>query len=233
MKKFFAALSLLFACVPFFSLHAQTHSPQKEISTWFLEERFLIADQNDDALLDLSELKQFPQEFAYYLTDRNFDLSDNNQDGYLSFNEVNLRRRTENSFLFIYQRRQLREIGRDFPLLAQADIDYLKANPALVSRLFSNLLWMYDNPGLAERLYSDKRWLSANPQAAIALHTNLRWLAAHPTAASQLYRDRGTTQKLPELMAWRSAHKQIMMRMPDVVEMYELEFIPREIIVNK
>lgn len=232
MKKFFAALSLLFAAAPFFSLYAQ-NTPQKEISTWFLEERFLIADQNDDALLDLKEMKRFPQEFAYYLTDSHFDLSDNNQDGYLSFNEVNLRRRTENSFLFTYHRRQLRDISSDFPLLAQADIKYLKANPALVNRLFSNLIWMYEHPGLAERLYSDKRWLSANPEAAIALHTNLRWLAAHPTAATQLYRDRSTTQKLPELMAWRSSHKQIIMRMPDVVEMYELEFIPREIVINK
>ncbi|MEM6343123.1 MAG: hypothetical protein AAF927_04555 [Bacteroidota bacterium] len=232
MKKFFAALSLLFAAAPLISLHAQ-NTPQKEISTWFLEERFLIADQNDDALLDIKEMQRFPQEFAYYLTDRHFDLSDNNKDGYLSFNEINLKRRTENSYLFTYHRRQLREIAVDYPLLAQADIKYLKDNPALVSRLFSNLVWMYKQPGLAERIYSDKRWLANHPEAAVALHNNLRWLAAHPSAANQLYRDRSTTQKLPELMAWRSSHKQIIMRMPDVVEMYELEFIPREIIVNR
>lgn len=233
MKKFFVALSLLIVSVPLFSLYAQQSSLQKEVSTWFLEERFLIADQNDDALLDITEMKRFPQEFAYYLTDRHFDLSDNNQDGYLSFNEVNLRRRSENTYLFTYHRRQLREVARDFPLLAQADTKYLKANPSLVTRLFANLIWMYDNPGLAERLYSDKRWLAAHPDATLALHTNLRWLAAHPTAASQLYRDRSSTQKLPELMAWRSSHKQLIMRMPDVVEMYDLEFIPNEIVVNK
>ncbi|MEL6591350.1 MAG: hypothetical protein AAFQ68_14775, partial [Bacteroidota bacterium] len=77
MKKLFAAFSLLAALAPLFSLHAQ-QSPQQQISTWFLEERFLIADQNDDALLQLGEMKRFPQEYAFYLTEDNFSLSDKN-----------------------------------------------------------------------------------------------------------------------------------------------------------
>ncbi|MEL6649423.1 MAG: hypothetical protein AAFQ87_01325 [Bacteroidota bacterium] len=232
MKKLFAAFSLLAALAPLFSLHAQ-QSPQQQISTWFLEERFLIADQNDDALLEIEEMKRFPQEYAFYLTEDNFKLSDNNQDGYLSFNEIKLRRRSENTYLFIYHRRQLREITRQYPLLAQADEKYLRDNPKLVAQLFNNLIWMYEEPSLAAAVYTDKRWMNANPEVAIALHSNLRWLAAHPNAANQLYRDRGTTQKLPELMGWRSSHKQLILRIPNLEEMYEFEFIPREIIVNR
>lgn len=233
MKKFSAALVLLWACTLSLSLYAQVNEPTKDISIWFLEERFLIADQNDDALLERSELDRFPKEFAYYLEDRHYQLADLNQDGYLSFNEINVRRRTENIYLYSQQRKELREVSREYLLLPQADLKYLKDNPALVAVLFSNLIWMYEHPELAESLYQDKRWMVNHPEVSLALHTNLRWLAAHPSAANQLYRDRETTQRLPELLGWRASHKELIRSMPEIEQLMSLDFIPQEIQMNQ
>ncbi|MEZ4827301.1 MAG: hypothetical protein R3C61_13635 [Bacteroidia bacterium] len=73
-------------------VYAQNTQLNSDITTWYLEERFIIADQNDDALLSKSEMKVFADEFCYYLADRYFELADRNQDGFLSFNEINLRK---------------------------------------------------------------------------------------------------------------------------------------------
>jgi hypothetical protein len=233
MKKTLFVFALIWAFGNTLSLFAQINQTEKEVSIWFLEERFLIADQNDDALLDKTELQAFPREFAYFLESRNYELTDKNQDGLLSFNELNTRRQTENIYLFSQQRKDLRELARAYPMLAQADQVYLKANPALVEALFHNLIWMYDNPELAAKVYQDKRWMAANPQAAIALQSNLRWLAANPFAANQLYRDRAATQKLPELLGWRASHKRLIRSMPEVISLWELDFIPQEIQVQR
>lgn len=233
MKNLLAAIVLLWACVSSLSLFAQLNTTPQEVSTWFLEERFLIADQNDDALLERQELARFSKEFAYYLVDRNYQLADQNQDGYLSFKELNIRRKTENTYLFSQQRKELRELGRQYPMLAQADQQYLQSNPALVEALFSNLIWMYQHPQLAEDLYEDKRWMNGNPQVAASLHNNLRWLAAHPSAANLLYRDRNATQRLPELLGWRASHKELIRSMPNIEELVAPDFIPREILVNQ
>ena len=219
-------LSLLLSSLLVSSIYAQNSIMDQQITNWYLEERFLIADQNDDALLDESEMQAFSSEFIYYLSERHFELVDKNQDGFLSFNEINLKKKTETLYRYSQERKQLRTLAGTYPFLNQADEDYLKKNPALVAQLFTNLTWMYENAELAEKIYKDKLWASKNPEVMIALHNNLRWMAANPMEAKNLYRDRNYTESLPHLLGWRADHKDFIRAHPLTNQFYELEFIP-------
>ena len=226
-------LCLLFSVLISPNLHAQKSFLDKEITTWYLEERFLIADQNDDALLDKSEMEVFEKEFIYYLTDRNFTLADKNRDGFLSYNEINQKKKSENIYRFAQERKHLRELGRKHPLLRQADESYLKRNPDLVIELFTNLTWMYENVDIAEKVYDDKMWTSRNPAALIALHNNLRWMAANPMEAKNLYRDHNSTKNLPHLLGWRADHKDFIRSHSLSKRFYDVEFIPSGIRIDR
>lgn len=227
------ALTLLSVLAPVVSLTAQSDLVNRKLSLWFLEERFLITDQNDDALLDRDEMRQFPREFAYYLDARHFVLSDKNKDGMLSFNELRARTKSENLYRLSQDRRQIRALAYEFPYLDQADPKYLKGHPELVKNLFGNLVWLYDNPSLAAKVYKDKMWTSQHPEVLLALHRNLRWMAANPNNARFLYRDRSATQRLPELLAWRADHKDFMRQYPKVNVFDNLDFIPEAIQINR
>lgn len=212
MRKLPLAIVFLCAWASLPALYAQTPPAESRISDWYQEERFILADKNEDALLSRKEITQQPQEFAYFLAGQNYQLTDLNRDGFLSFNEITQRRRAE--FLYRYQMegRALRELGQEHPLLAQVDLSYLKEHPELVSRLLGNYLWMAQNKELAGRLVRDKYWMSQHPEALRALHSNLRWMAANPGDARQLYQDRGAIQILPHLMGWRAAHLDFIRR---------------------
>lgn len=234
MKLFqqYAALFLLLSLSSVSPLLAQTSVLKQEISVWFLEERFLIADYNDDALLEMNELRQFPEEFIYYLDSRNFQSSDRNQDGLLSFNEINARRNSEHVYRHNMDRKQYRELARTYPLLAQADVRYLKENPELVNRLFGNLTWMLENEDLASKVYLDRSWTSRHPQVLVTLHTNLRWMASNPVEARSLYRDRNTTQQLPQLLSWRADHQEFLRKFPRLDEFKYIDFHPGDIVLG-
>ena len=204
-----------------------------EISNWFLEERFIIADKNDDALLDKSEMETYDNEFVYYLTDRNYVLTDKNKDGYLSFQEIHARKKTEYLFRYNMDIREIRTLTRQFPFLPKADVAYLKDNPSLVTELFGNLVWMYENAELAENIYKNKIWMDQHLDAQIALHKNLRWMAANPAVAKNMYRDRKATQQLPQFLGWRASHKNFIRKYPRLDQFYELEFIPAAIRINR
>jgi hypothetical protein len=214
-------------------LPAQAPDPTQQVSTWFLEERFLIADQNDDALLERSELEAFSNEFCYYLEGKNYLLSDKNQDGYLSFNEMLKRIKSENIYHYQLESKELRALAREYPILAQVDISYLKKNPELVEQLFGNLVWMYDNSSLAAKLYRDKSWLDQNPRVNLALHKNIRWMASNPKEARSLYRNHEITQFLPELLSWRSDHKAFMRKYPKLDDLYPLGYYQTGIQINQ
>jgi len=222
----FALLSLSGAQL---SLQAQGGSVQEEINLWFQEERFIIADRNDDALLDKSEMAHFAEEFAYYLVPRHYGQTDKNQDGMLSFHEVLARSNSEKLYRYNLERRELRALARDYPLLAQADEKSLKKNPALVTQLFSNLLWLSEHTELAEQLYNNHFWTANHPEAIRALHRNLRWMAANPTEAEDLYRDRSATRHVPELLGWRAHHKDFIRRHPSLDDFYRSAFFPGSI----
>jgi len=212
--------------------YAQDAMNQK-IHDWFLEERFLIADQNDDALLELKELERFPNEFAYYLVNRNYSLTDQNEDGHLSFNELSKRTRSEYMYRYSMERKQLRALAGKHPYLAQADAKYLKQYPALVAELFGNLLWMVEHSKIAEKLYKDKIWTAKYPMVLLVLHKNLRWMTANPAEAKSLYNNRHTTRQLPELLGWRADHKAFMRNHSISNSFYGSNFLPNGIRLNR
>lgn len=212
--------------ISFFYVHAQ--DPMNQIvHEWYLEERFIIADQNDDALLDIHELKRFPKEFSYYLADRHYDLSDVNKDGHLSFNELYKRTHSEYKYRYNMERRQLNDLLTQYPALAEADETYLKKTPALVILLFENLFWLVEYSELAAKIYTDKDWTSQHPDVLLALHKNLRWMTANPTKAKSLYKNRNMTRQLPELLGWRADHQAFMRMHPVLNKFYGIDFLPR------
>ncbi len=227
-----AALFLLLSLSSVTPIFAQPASLKQEISIWFLEERFLIADHNDDALLETGELRKFPEEFVYYLDERNFEAADKNRDGFLSFNEINARRNSEYIFRYNMERKAYRELARTYPLLELADVRYLKDNPELVVQLFSNFTWMLEHPKLAEEVYSDRSWTARNVEVLVALHKNLRWMASNPIEARDLYRDRNTTQRLPQFLSWRADHQEFMRRFPRLENIDQIDFVPGDIVIG-
>jgi len=207
------------------SAFSQSNTQSNPIDTWFLEERFLIADKNEDALLSLAELQQYNAEFSYYLTDNNFSLTDMNRDGKLSFNEVFKRAQTEFIYRQSMERKEIRSLLAQHPQLGQGAEPVLRANPAIAERLFSNFTWLQDNAQTAARVYNDHVWAMGNRPAMVSLHKNLRWMVANPNDARTLYKDRAVTEALPELLGWRNAHKDLMRKYPDVERFEGLIFM--------
>ncbi len=205
----------------------------QKIDNWFLEQRFMMADQNDDALLDRKEMENFKEEFVYFLTSRYFDLSDTNRDGLLNFGEMFSRRKSEYLFRYNSERKQLRRLIQQYPLLPQADISYLKDNPRLVANLFKNLVWMYEEAELVEKILKDAYWLEQNPGIMLSLHNNIRWMAANPGRAKRLYQNRTYTQQLPQFIGWRADHKRFMRSNPLADRFYEISFIPEGIYIQR
>jgi hypothetical protein len=220
-KTFRLTLFALFAFCPFLSrTFAQDLSDK--VGIWFLEERFIIADLNDDALLEKAELQTFPTEFAYYLQDRNYDHADRNRDGFLSFNEINHLLPSELAYRNSVEKREIRSLEADFSLLNSPSLQYLMDRPELVVRLFGNCTWLFENPALAESLYRNHFWTSEHPEVLVSLHKNLLWMASNPLDAKQLYENRSTTRQLPELLGWRADHVDFMRRYPKLLERYNL-----------
>ncbi|MEM7654508.1 MAG: EF-hand domain-containing protein [Bacteroidota bacterium] len=233
ISSFFRFSPLLLSVFLFNSLAAQNQVATQEVSLWFLEERFLLTDQNDDALLARSELESFSDEFCYYLEGRNFELADINQDGLLSFNEMLKRVKSENIYQYQLNSKELRALAREYPLLAQADAAYLRKNPKLVETLFGNLVWMYENGDLAKKIYRDKAWLETHPTVSLALHKNLRWMASNPREAKSLYRNREVAMYMPELLSWRSDHQAFIRKNPKLDELYPLGYFQTGIQINR
>lgn len=233
-NQFLNCLFTLLASALFsqFSFGQDTETRQK-IDNWFLEQRFIMADQNDDAMLDRKEMENFEEEFVYFLTSRYFDLSDTNRDGLLNFGEMFARRKSEYLFRYNFERKQLRRLMQSYPALPQADISYLKKNPALVSALFNNLVWMYEKAELVEKLLKDGFWIENHPEVMLSLHNNIRWMAANPDRARRLYQNRSFTQQLPQFIGWRAGHKRFIKSNSLVDRFYETSFIPAGIHIQR
>ena len=210
-------------------LVGQSSPMNQKITEWYLEERFIIADQNDDALLDRHEMQKFPKEFTYYLIDRHFQLSDKNRDGLLSYNELYQRVKTEFIYRLNMDRKDLRGLEESYHELNNATLTYLKQHPQLVAKLFANLSWMYDHGNMASTLYEDKLWTSQHPEVLVSLQKNLCWMASNPLAARVLYKNSDTNSRLPEMLGWRAAHKDFFRRYPKLDQFYALEFWPTNI----
>lgn len=205
---------------------AQNDPLNRHITDWFLEERFLIADQNEDALLDRDELVNFPREFSYYLEADNYGLTDENGDGLLSFREIKSRFRSEVNYNYTLEMRELRSLTGQYPNLSQADIQFLKNTPSLVKILFGNFVWTFKYPQLVEQILNDQQWVNGNSDAIVSLHKNLRWMVANPLKAERLYNNRILTQRVPELIGWRADHRNFIRQNNLLDRFYVVEFIP-------
>lgn len=227
MNVSFYRISLLLFLTSFsqFSSIGQNDDFSRVASNWFQEERFLMADQNDDARLNAAEMRAYENEFIFFLDARQYDWTDKNNDGLLSFTEIKSVEESETNYRFQAERREIQVLTRSYPLLAQADKQYLKNNPALVASLFSNFKWLMEHQTLAQDILDDQIWISQNPEAVVALHKNLRWMVANPENAKKIYRDRRVTQQLPQFLAWRADHQDLIRRYPPVGTMYNLDFI--------
>lgn len=233
-KQICNCLLTLLATISTFQLNiAQDLDANQKIDNWFLEQRFILADKNDDALLERKEMQSFSNEFSYFLIERYYSASDANKDGYLSFSEMFVRRKSEYLYRYNSERKQLRNLQQKHPLLHQEDVQFLKDNPQLVGGLFSNLVWMYEHAEMVEKLLKDGSWMEKHPEVMLSLHNNLRWMAANPGSAKKLYQNRSYTQKLPHLVGWRANHKKFIRSNPLLDRFYEISFIPEGIWVQR
>lgn len=213
---------MLLACASL-SLHAQ--SPTAVFDTWFLEERFLIADKDENALLNRAELQTYSREFGYYLAENHFALSDLNHDGQLSFNEISKRAQTEFAYRQAMERKEVRALEAQYPMLSLSAETALRNNPSLAEKLFGNYTFLRENAPEVAKLYNDPAWTASHKTAMVALHHNLRWMVANPADARSLYRDRTVTDAIPELLGWRNAHKDLLRRYPQVDKIEGMIFV--------
>lgn len=203
MERIKQFIFYFFVC---FSLPLFSQSLSDKVSTWYWEERFAVADVNEDALLEKSELSKFSTEFAFYLDSKNFTSTDENGDGFLSFAEMIGKKNAEIGFRTTMENRQIRSLIAANPELANPTLVFLKSKPEITSLLLGNFTWMTQNLSLTEAIYTDKYWMNANPKANEALQRNLCWMASCPQSAKYLYTQHKNSISAPELIGWRADH---------------------------
>ena len=223
--KIFLLSALTFS--PFLNTTGQNLSNSREIRDWYLEERFLITDSNDDALLDPTELARFSDEFSYYLVEEHFTASDYNKDRHLSFNEIRNRVHSEMMYRASTERRELRRLKQEYSIPSKPSLNFFVQRPSLVAALFGNLTWMQENPGVVEDILANDRWIQSHEEVSIVLQKNLRWMVSNPTEAERLYNQRSTTELLPELLSWRADHKIFIRQNQMLNRAYLVDFFDR------
>lgn len=221
--SFLIALSLL----QFLQASSQNLTNSREIRDWYLEERFLITDSNDDALLDRTELAKFSDEFSYYLIEEHFRASDYNKDRHLSFNEIRNRVHSEMMYRTSAERRELRTLKQSYTIPTKPSIEFYLQRPILVADLFGNLTWMQENSDLVKNILDRTQWMEAHDEVNIVLQKNLRWMVSHPGQAEQLYNNRSTSKLLPELLGWRADHKIFIRQNQMINKDYLVDFFDR------
>ncbi len=200
----------------------------QEIREWYLEERFLITDSNDDALLDKTELAKFSDEFGYYLLEDHFNASDANKDSYLSYKEIRNRVHSEMMYRASAERRELRRLQQSFRFPRNPSIDFFMQRPELVKDLFGNLTWMNANSSTVSSLLSKESWVQQNADVMVVLQRNLRWMVSYPKEAEKLYNNRTATELLPELLGWRADHRNFIRQNQIIDQAYLIDFLRRD-----
>lgn len=219
MKKLNFTLALLCLSLP---LSVFSQNLDEKVSSFYWQERFSVADENEDGTLEKAEMAKFPSEFAYYLDVRNFQAADDNQDGALTFNEMRTRRTSEANYRTAMENRQLASLLTAYPEFAKADLTVLKKYPEITTKLLSNYVWMKANSALVFALSKELSWLAAHSDAAMALNKNLLWMVSNPKSAKLVYE---SAKKLnaPEVLGWRAEHMRFMQQNPAVTDR---EFTP-------
>ena len=159
---------------------------------------------------------------------RNFLLTDTDGDGKLSFRETKTRVVVEFNFRYAKEIAALALIQKSGIDLENLDASDLKKNTALASQLLANLYWMNNNAELAKAVYQDKAWMLDNSDVLASLQRNLCWLVTHPADAKSLYKQLKLSHQAPELMSWRSAHKQLLRTYNELPNDIILSFLPRK-----
>jgi len=212
-------LSVALLCISY--VNAQ--DLRQEVGDWYWNNRFATADANKDGALSKEELAAFPSEFTYYLNENYFRLSDENRDGSLSTAEITNRQTTEFSYRLAMEKREIRKLQTEFPLLANVNATFLKENPLITAKLFQNYSWLVENRAVAQEVYKDKVWMDAQEEVSLALHQNLCWMASNPNEAQNLYEGQKETLKSPALLGWRSNHLKFIRQNPALKAFYQLE----------
>lgn len=189
---------------------AYGQSTGDKISNWYWKERFTTADANRNAMLERTELSKFPSEFSYYLDNRNFMVSDLNEDGELSFGEMIDKKESEIAYRNAMETRQIRQLEATYPALVKSPTDFILATPTIAAILFENFAWTTQHRDVMEVLYKNKTWMNSNKEAAAALNRNLCWMASNPKSAEYLYNNQKSGFSTPELLAWKSEHLKFM-----------------------
>ncbi len=199
--------SLLFFCICLWLPAWPQDDDAEAIGRWYLEQRFLIADNDLDETLDPSEIKIIQGEFTYYLNGNHYEKCDLDHDGALSREEVNKHANQEWSYRSGLESREITRLIAEYPFLSNPDANSLIANPELTTQLLSNYTWTSQHPELVFDIMSDRAWLSQTPQAIRQFHFNFRWLVDFPHYALRFYKMRDWGSHVPELREWRRNHQ--------------------------
>ena len=203
IKNYF---SMLLFCVCLWNPAWSQDDDAETIGRWYLEQRFLIADNDLDETLDPPELKIIQGEFAYYLNGNFYEKCDLNRDGVLSRDEVNKHAIQEWNYRLSSEAGEIARLQAEYPALAKPDVQSLISAPGLMQKLLNNYTWTSQHPALVFEIMSNRTWLSQNPQAIKVFHFNFRWLVDFPQYALRFYKMREWGSYVPELREWRKNH---------------------------
>lgn len=208
-------LLYLFCVLPCSLLEAQPDNDAETIGRWYLEQRFMIADNDLDGTLDPSEIKAIQGEFAYYLNGNHYDRCDLDHDGILSKDEINQHAKEEWEFRTRSESQEIEKLKTENPGLANPDVHFLMDSPVLASKLLSNYTWTSQHADVVASLMGNRSWVSKHPALIKQFHHNFRWLTDHPNHATRFYKMKDWGSRVPELREWRRNHQSFLSAHPN------------------
>lgn len=214
MYRFPILLLYLFCFLPCSLLKAQSDNDAETIGRWYLEQRFLIADNDLDGTLDPSEIKAIQGEFVYYLNGNHYDRCDLDHDGILSKDEINQHAKEEWEFRTRVESKEIEKLKAENPGLANPDVHILMDSPDLVEKLLSNYTWTSQHADVVASLMGNRSWASNHPNLIKQFHHNFRWLTDHPNHATRFYKMKDWGSRVPELREWRRNHQSFLSAHP-------------------
>jgi hypothetical protein len=157
-----------------------------------------------------------------------FDVTDTNDDGFLSKEELKARPAWAGGFFYGAEDERIahadenkdgkisyeeakaqkeweiahaKELNKKYgkeTLLWYNNKDWLMKHPEAAERLIGNSNWLEDHPEIAREMYENRKWLAEHPGAQKALYQNRQWVLDHPNVARKLYNNDEFLSKNPE-----------------------------------
>ncbi|MEO0468403.1 MAG: hypothetical protein AAF206_02190 [Bacteroidota bacterium] len=194
----------------FFLQLAFGQNQPERVTDWYLTERFVQTDRNDDGLLSIEEMRLLDREWGFYLDPDGLDKADLNRDGLLSRSEVARVAGDAHQHRLRDDVKQIAILNRQYPFFQSAKIKYFQRHPELTRQLMNNLIWLRNHPETVSRMISLRSWMRGQPEIARDLHRNLCYLAEHPGVALVLYDLPDIRTRQPELSQWRNRHQRFI-----------------------